>query len=311
MRKIEAELQEHGRILQPPEIQHRRIGPGSRTLDEIDSAVLMILYLEEPSRSLRSYVDWLEGLTGTTVSQSTVSRFFLHAFPHRGGFCRPNLVPFDKFRPENIERALEYLEIISEIAPERIKFGDEKHLKGDAIFTRKVRHNPITGQVPETMVTSDFCNRYNLTGFCSINPRTTQSAVWCSLNECINDADQFHLELEYAIHSGFFQGGDVLVLDNSQVHTGKDNSVLQDYLWETYGIFLIFLPARAPEWNPMEQVWKKLVQKLTSLPLRLCLEVADKVGPHLTAHAAIGILSEVTYEEVKQFYIGSGLIKRD
>ena len=44
-----------------------------------------------------------------------------------------------------------------------------------------------------------------------------------------------------------------MVLDNAAIHTGKENTVVEDYLWDTYGIFLLFLPARAPEWNPMEQ----------------------------------------------------------
>jgi len=314
VKKVEEELLREGRILTPSEIQQNKaglVGPGSRSFDEIDSAILLFLYLEEPSRSLRSYVDWLEIFTGTTTSRNTVSRFFLRTFPNRGGFCRPNLVPFDKFHPKNIERAFEFLDIISKIDPARIKFGDEKHLKGDAIFNRKVRRNPITGEVPEMIVTSDFRNRYNLTGFCSINPMTTKYAVWCSLHECINDADQFHLELEYAIHSGFFRGGDVLVLDNAAVHTGKENSVLQDYLWEKYAIFLLFLPARAPEWNPMEQVWTSLVQRLRELPVNKCREVAKETGPHLSAYAAIEIISGITYEEVKQFYRGSGLVPQD
>ena len=282
------------------------MGPGSRSLDEFDSAALLFLYLEEPSRCLRNYVEYLEALTGAVVSESTVSRFFRHAFPHRGGLCRPNLVPFDKFRPDNIEKALDYLSVISKIAPERIKFGDEKHLKGDEIFNRKVRRNPITGQVPEMLVTPDFRNRYNLTGFCSINPSTTPSAVWCSLNEVINDSDQFALELEFAIHARFFRGGDVLVLDNATVHTGKENTVLQEHLWEMYGIFLLFLPARAPEWNPMEHVWKSMVQQLKKLPVNIC----RRTGQHVTAYAAIHILSNMTYEEVLPFYVGCGVIER-
>ena len=273
-------------------------------MDQFDSAV----YLEEPSRSLQSYVEWLEALTGTVTSKSVVSRFFLEAFPHRGGLCKPNLVPFDKFCPENIERAFDYLEVISRIAPQRIKFGDEKHLKGKAIFNRKVRRNPWTGHVPEMAVPSDFRNRYNLTGFCSIDPETTASAVWCSLNECINDADQFHIELEYAIHSGFIGGGDLLVLDNASFHTGKENSVLQVHLWDSYGIFLLFLPARTPEWNPMEQVWKSMLQRLKVLPLNWCIEVTREIGSHISAHAAIHVLSGITHEEVMQFYRGSGLI---
>ena len=269
-------------------------------------AVLLFLYLQEPSRTLRNYTQHLEELTGTVVSESTVCRWFLHAFPFRGGLCRPNLVPFDKFRPDNIQRALNYIEVIAAIAPERIKFGDEKHLKGDSIMRRKTRRHPIEGYVPEVMVTPDFRNRYHLTGFCSINPQTTESAVWCSLHEAINDADQFAIELEYAVHDRFLRGGDVLVLDNAAVHTGGVNSVLEDYMWEQYGIFVLFLPARVPEWNPQEQVWNLLERKLKQLDLRVC----RAGGRHTTAYAAIDILESVTYDEVRKMYVHAGVIQR-
>ena len=237
IRRVEGEIDEYNTILTQKDTKNLRegpTGPGSRSLDEFDSAVILFLYLEEPSRSLASYVSALRRLSGTIVSKSTISRFFTNAFPHRGGLCRPNLVPFDKFRPENIEKAIEYeyIDFIADIAPERIKFGDEKHLKGDEIFNRKVRRNPLTGEVPEMIVSPDFRNRYNLTGFCSINPNTTRQAVWCSLHEEINNAESFALELEYAIRDGFIVGGDILVLDNAAIHTGRENTVLEDHLWE-------------------------------------------------------------------------------
>jgi hypothetical protein len=89
-------------------------------------------------------------LTGTSVSESTVSRFFNHGFPIRGGLCRPNLVPIDKFKPENIERAFEYLQVLAQIAPHRLVFGDEKHLKGQDLFNRKNRKNPMTGETAKS-----------------------------------------------------------------------------------------------------------------------------------------------------------------
>ncbi len=68
--------------------------------------VLYILHWQERTRSLKSYVYWLFYCTGTIVSESsTVSRWFNHAFPVRDRLCVPNLVPYDKFRPGNIEKA--------------------------------------------------------------------------------------------------------------------------------------------------------------------------------------------------------------
>jgi hypothetical protein len=86
--KIEREIIEYGEARDPREIRKQKegpVGPCSKELDECDSFVLFWLYLEEPSRSLESYVTWLYWFTGTAVSQSTVSRFFNHCFPHRGG----------------------------------------------------------------------------------------------------------------------------------------------------------------------------------------------------------------------------------
>ena len=159
--KIEREIMENARILTPEEIYLARanpIGPGSRSMSDKDFFVLYILYRQEPTRSLKSYVYWLFCCTGAIVSESTVSRWFNHAFPVRGRLCVPNLVPYDKFRPRNIEKAWEYLEHISKISPERLKYGDEKSLKGKAIFNKLARRDVLTGLVPRTMTDPDLRN---------------------------------------------------------------------------------------------------------------------------------------------------------
>jgi len=46
----------------------------------------------------------------------------------------PNLVPVDKFRPQNVQKAVEYVKVLSTLCPERVKFGDEKSLKGADFF---------------------------------------------------------------------------------------------------------------------------------------------------------------------------------
>ena len=54
----------------------------------------------------------------------------------------------------------------------------------------------------------------------------------------------------------------------------------------------MFLPASSPELNPIEQVWKILVNKLQRVPLG----VKRSAGSHACAHAAIEILSTITHE---------------
>ena len=75
-----------------------------------------------------------------------MSRWFNHAFPVRDRLCVPNLVLYNKFRPGNIEKAYEYLEHISKISPDGLKYGDEKSLKqGKAIFNKLARRGVLTG----------------------------------------------------------------------------------------------------------------------------------------------------------------------
>jgi hypothetical protein len=98
--KIERELIKNERVLAPEEIYMARahpIGPGSRSMSGEDFYVLYILYRQQPTRSLRSYVYWLFCCTRPIVSESTVSRWFHFAFPIRGQLWVPNLVSNDKF----------------------------------------------------------------------------------------------------------------------------------------------------------------------------------------------------------------------
>jgi len=90
-------------------------------------------------------------------------------------------------------------------------------------------------------------------------------------------------------------------MDNAANHTDKENTVLEDWLWEEHSMFALFLPARTPEWNPIELVWNCLTQGLKHYD-----------WDHLSAsyrvvYAAIYILDRITHEEVERFYKKSGV----
>jgi transposase len=59
----------------------------------------------------------------------------------------------------------------------------------------------------------------------------------------------------------------ILVLDNVSIHGKGNNTYLKDSLWESFGIFVVFLPTRSPEWNLTELVWLMLVQHLKYYPI--------------------------------------------
>lgn len=156
VKKIESELYSEGHVLAPEDIYRRRsertpIGPGVLSLNTKDAFVLYQLYRSKPQRSLKSYINWLFCYTGTIVSKSTVSRFFCHGFHYSGRFNKVSLVPYDKFRRGNIEKAKEYLRVLAKLDPRRLVYCDEKHLKGKTVFCAKSRRDVVTGIVPKQL----------------------------------------------------------------------------------------------------------------------------------------------------------------
>jgi hypothetical protein len=106
VRKIELEVQEQGtvilpRMLLPNGKKHdkKESGPGTRTLDALDTFVILLLYIKEPSRGLPSYAAHLYHFTGTVVSESVLCCFFKEAYAFTASLHSLNLIPLDKFRP--------------------------------------------------------------------------------------------------------------------------------------------------------------------------------------------------------------------
>jgi hypothetical protein len=100
------------------------------------------------------------------------------------------------------------------------------------------------------MADLDLRNTHSIIGICGISRQSTP--VRYRITESTVDAELFALEIEDAVASQFLWPGDVLVMDNATNHTGKENTVLEDWLWEEHSIFALFLPARTPGWNPIE-----------------------------------------------------------
>ena len=55
------------------------------------------------------------------------------------------------------------------------------------------------------------------------------------------------MKTKAALASEYLRPGNILVLDNTANHSGKENTaVLEDWLWKDTVSFVLFLPARAP-----------------------------------------------------------------
>ncbi|KAL3826418.1 hypothetical protein ACHAXA_008626, partial [Cyclostephanos tholiformis] len=94
----------------------------------------------------------------------------------------------------------------------------------------------------------------------------------------------------------YLQAGDVLILDNATNHMGKDNTVLEEWLLTEHMVLVLFLPARAPEWNPIELMWNCMVQWLKYF------DILQLTGSHRVVKAAASILDRITHNEIYRFY---------
>ena len=225
--------------------------------------------------------------------------------------CTPNLIPYDKFRPANFAKAMEYMLFISTLKPERIKFGDEKHIEGADLYSRKVRRCVLTGEIPAIKTHPHFRQRYSIVGFCGIDVRVTPFRYGISMN--VNDAANFAQQVVLAIQAGWLLPGDILVLDNATIHYGGGNSDLEDWLWQYFRIFLLWLPARTPEWNPIELGWNILVARLNTFCLDVAFQISRQLvgGSHSLVVATQTILDNITHDEIRLCYRHAGYIVKE
>jgi len=275
--KVIEELQVHGRVLPPDEIvSDRARGVGIIALDENDERLLLHLRFVDPCRTNRSYVDWLVMCHGKCVSESLISDWFKNRFTFNASFRSTSIVPIDKFKPENLVRYQKYIEFVMNplVDARRFKFGDEKSLKGEELFNRKVRPDPLTGIVPPVIADSDFRNTYCIMGFCGVDPMSAPFQY--TIGEDNHDSDCFVDTVYRLVAIGWLKRNDILVVDNSQVHCGREAAELEDYLWNVCSpfdgqplyILLVYLPTRSPELNPIELLWHTLVERLKALRLQ-------------------------------------------
>jgi hypothetical protein len=66
-------------------------------------------------------------------------------------------------------------------------------------------------------------------------------------------------------------------------------------------VLVLFLPAQAPEWNPIKLMWNCLCQHLKYF------DVSTLTGSHRVVAAAVTILNKINHEEIIRFYRKSGV----
>ena len=95
-----------------------------------------------------------------------------------GGLKASQIIPVDKFRPENIDSYESFCVFVSGIQTERLCFVDEKSLRGAELLNVKWRADPLTGEAPAHIVNPDFRNTYCVMGIYLVNQMKLQSFLY-------------------------------------------------------------------------------------------------------------------------------------
>jgi hypothetical protein len=111
----------------------------------------------------------------------------------RGSLLKASLIPYDKFKPKNIARFIEYrhwLDVLFDHT--RYNFLDEKHIVNSEAAPNKVCADPLTGYIDNIPVSGNFRDAYNLMAVITGNPAKTHLIVY-SIGRDNGDATAFLL----------------------------------------------------------------------------------------------------------------------
>jgi hypothetical protein len=235
IRKIIMELENTGSLQDPDLINSEKMRTREKQfyLEPSEELFLLALRAENPGRPNREYVAQLYITYGTIVSTSFISVWFEKRLTYRGSFRKPNLVPIDKFRRENVIRFIEYklkCELLFDHS--RFCFIDEKHLVNSDSVPKKLRGCPLTGRMDFIPVSGDFREAYNMIACISANPLKDKPCVY-AIGKKNGSAESFMEFCHMMILSGWLRHDEVIVMDNAGIHTGGDCKEIEEFFWDT------------------------------------------------------------------------------
>ena len=144
---------------------------------------------------------------------------------------------------------------------------DEKHLVNKDTLPKKVRVDPLTGRIDFIPASSDFHKAYNLIACISTNPNKLTPTFY-TIGKNNGSAEAFTDFIQEMIASKFILHGEVLIMDNTVIHTGGEASIVERMLWDTViddrplNVLVLYLPTCSPELNPIELVFHILSKRL-------------------------------------------------
>jgi hypothetical protein len=126
-----------------------------------------------------------------------------------GNFRKPNLVPLDKFKTQNLLRCVDFCDIIDKFPDKSIfNFSYEKHTVNKDAMASEIRADPTTGFMDSMPVSGNFRDAFNLFAVVSTNPEKRHPIKWINGREN-GDSHSFIAFVKHLITSGWFRHNEV------------------------------------------------------------------------------------------------------
>lgn len=115
-----------------------------------------------------------------------------------------------------------------------------------------------------------------------------------SITEGTNTSESYKLEVIVAINVGFLLTVNVIVADNAAIH----NESFTNWLWSRSHIFMLFLPAWTPEWNPIEKLWHTACMRMKDP--QLCNVIKENCPNNCIGKTAEAVFRGFTHNNVEK-----------
>ena len=282
--------------------QHRKI------TQEME-VFLLSLHSENPTRPLWNYAVELNNAYNIEVCSKTIDNWFKKSFEIKVTLRKPNNVPLDKWRDENLLKYDAFCQKISTLVDHsKFHFLDEKHVVNKDCSPNRVRRNPLTGYIPFIPVSGDFRDVFNVFACITMNPTKTHPIAY-QISKNNGTASVFVQFIESMIVSGWLSTNDVIIMDNATIHNGVEARIIEDLLWETVvdgqalNCIVVFLPARSPELNPIEQVFHILSRRIRSFMYQ---QEYNRVQADAVLHTVSTVLDDLSFETILNCCVNCG-----
>ena len=228
-------------------------------LQQNDVQLVEFLKKEKPSATLASIkekVDTYCNVNGGT-SLSAIGNLIRNRLPE-GPFTRKKLAKPkpEKFTPQNVVYCEQFLNFISSVPPEKLKFFDEAGVNsgtGNPDYGSSLKGTKAIeiAAIPRgTNVTLNLL--VGLEGIMYANTLNGASNSFTFL-EFFGQAGQ----ATSALGNPAIEHGDYIIMDNCAIHRFEARRALQTWLMDM-GANLVYTPSLSPEFNAVELVFNKL-----------------------------------------------------